>query len=305
MKQFAAILILGLSLWSCRSEYSDINPAPAQVAWESENYTLSFRDSLELRVIFNKAWPSDEVAIPLNVQGSALEAGVGLMLSDSLRPLAGDTEVSLFLYLEEERPDWNGLEIEIEILGGEGYSVVGDRSTTHLIIGPGHDIDMDIWAPQEEFARLWGFDNDPNQETGPANGRHFAFVHPHPTRANIIGLYNNDTTRSTNIFNMHRIYADQDVQSASARLRMEQALEFIPASENNAREGTVKVIEQNIRVHRKSSTNLPPFFYIGIKGEGTYSEITETIELEVIFDESDIGGEDEVVYYFRLQPEDN
>ncbi len=294
-----------LVLMACKEELSEVNPAPPQVAWEQENYILTFQDSLFLRLIFNKEWREEFGKIYFSVKGSLFEEENFIAFPASLQPEVGSTSLNIGIALTQIREEYNGLEGQIEIIEDSTYVPVVQRQQTSITVGPGHDIDMDLWAPQEEFALLWGFDNDPDQETGPANGRHFAFVHRDPTKANIVGLYNRDSTRSTNIFNMHRIYADQDVQSSSARLRMEEALLFIPADENNPREGTVKVIEQNIRVYRKSSTNLPPFFYIGIKGEGTYSEISETIDLEVIFDESDIGGESEVIYYFRLQPEDN
>jgi len=299
---FLGILLV---LVGCREELSEVNPAPPQVAWEQENYILTFQDSLFLRLIFNKEWREEYGKIQFSVKGALIDEEALNPIPSSVRPKPGSTSFKIGMALNEANEEFNGLEAQIQILEDSSYMPVIQREQTTVTVGAGHDIDMDLWAPQEEFARLWGFDNVPDQETGPANGRHFAFVHRDPIKPNVVGLYNTDSTRSTNIFNMHRIYADQDVQSASARLRMEEALLFIPYDENNPREGTVKVIEQNIRVHRKSSTNLPPFFYIGIKGEGTYSEITETIDLEVVFDESDIGGETEVVYYFRLQPEDN
>ncbi len=298
-------MLVLLGLFACREELSEVNPAPPQVAWEQENYILTFQDSLFLRLIFNKEWREEYGKIHFSVSGSLFEDENLIDFPSSLRPELGSTSVRIGIALTQGREEYNGLVAQIEIVEDSTYVPVAQRKQTQITVGAGHDIDMELWAPREEFARLWGYDNDSDQDTGPANGRHFAFVHRDPTKPNVIGLYNTDSTRSTNIFNMHRIYADQDVQSASARLRMEEALRFIPVDENNPREGRVKVIEQNIRVYRKSSTSLPPFFYIGIKGEGTYSEITEQIELEVIFDESDIGGPTEVKYYFLLQPFDN
>ena len=76
-----------------------------------------------------------------------------------------------------------------------------------------------------------------------------------------------------------------------------KCFQFIPSSPG-AKEGTVKVIEQKVKMYRVDKTS----FEIGIKGSGNYSEITQKFEVEVIFDETSIGRPADTKRKYRFAP---
>jgi hypothetical protein len=76
-----------------------------------------------------------------------------------------------------------------------------------------------------------------------------------------------------------------------------KCFEFNPDKPGDTK-GTVDVIPQNVRLYRRDKT----FFEIPIKGTGRYDEDAKLFEVEVIFDETEIGGPKEVRRKYRFQP---
>lgn len=76
-----------------------------------------------------------------------------------------------------------------------------------------------------------------------------------------------------------------------------KCFEFLPEVPN-ATKGIVRVIPQKVRLVRRDKT----FFFIGISGEGTYDEAAQLFQVEIIFDETEIGGPKEVRRQYRFRP---
>lgn len=76
-----------------------------------------------------------------------------------------------------------------------------------------------------------------------------------------------------------------------------KCFEFLP-EKPNATKGTVNVIPQKVRLFRRDKT----FFDIAISGGGTYDEEAQLFEVEVLFDETEIGGLREVRRRYRFRP---
>jgi hypothetical protein len=105
--------------------------------------------------------------------------------------------------------------------------------------------------------------------------------------------------KGTNALNMTRFYASQTLTSDSGyyNITIPKCFQLIPNAPG-AKDGTVKVIEQTVTLYR---TNKTPF-YIKISGSGTYSEVSQTIDVEVIFDETNIGGPAAVKRKYKFLP---
>ena len=76
-----------------------------------------------------------------------------------------------------------------------------------------------------------------------------------------------------------------------------KCFEFLP-EKPGAKVGIVHVIPQKIRLYRRDKT----FFDIGISGKGTYDEVAKLFEVEVVFDDTEIGGSKESKRKFRFRP---
>lgn len=76
-----------------------------------------------------------------------------------------------------------------------------------------------------------------------------------------------------------------------------KCFEFIP-DKPGSKTGVVNVIPQKIRLFRRDKT----FYDIGISGKGTYDEDARIFEVEVIFDDTEIGGSKESKRKFRFRP---
>ena len=76
-----------------------------------------------------------------------------------------------------------------------------------------------------------------------------------------------------------------------------KCFQFIPSAPG-AKEGIVKVLEQKVKMYRKDKTS----FEVAISGSGTYSELTQRFEVEVIFDETSIGGPADRKRKYRFAP---
>lgn len=106
--------------------------------------------------------------------------------------------------------------------------------------------------------------------------------------------------KGTNALYMNVIYERlENLTSDSGyyNVTIPKCLQFIPSSPG-AKEGIVRVLEQKVKMYRVDKSS----FEIGIKGGGTYSEKTQTFEIEVIFDETSIGRPADTKRKYRFAP---
>lgn len=107
--------------------------------------------------------------------------------------------------------------------------------------------------------------------------------------------------RGSNALYMNTIYGrlPGGVTSDSGyyNITIPKAFELIPDNDT-ATQGKVNVIPQLVKIFRRDKTS----FNIGISGGGTYNEQTQLMEVEVIFDETEIGGSKEVKRKYRFRP---
>lgn len=105
--------------------------------------------------------------------------------------------------------------------------------------------------------------------------------------------------RGTNALNMSSFYAAQLLTSDSGfyNITIPKCFHFIPDAPGS-KTGIVKVINQRVPIYRRDKSK----FEIGISGQGTYSEITQRFEVEVIFDETEIGGPAARKRQYRFAP---
>ena len=97
--------------------------------------------------------------------------------------------------------------------------------------------------------------------------------------------------KGTNVLYMNTLYNTQSISSDSGyyNITAPKLFQLIPTSKDSLQTGTVLVIPQTLRVFRSNGTS----FTIGIApslSPGTYSTLTGLLEIEVQFDETDIGG---------------
>ncbi|MEO7311632.1 MAG: hypothetical protein ABIX01_14605 [Chitinophagaceae bacterium] len=85
--------------------------------------------------------------------------------------------------------------------------------------------------------------------------------------------------------------------SGTYNIVIPKCFEFIPTAAG-ATEGVVNVIPQKVKVTRKDKTS----FQVGISGSGTYNEISKLFQVDISFDETEIGRGAEIVRKFRFQP---
>jgi hypothetical protein len=155
-----------------------------------------------------------------------------------------------------------------------------------------------IWAKQEPFYAPQGFYYvDSTNIWKPFIG--FAFTSDDDP--NKLGFYNPyNIGKGTNALGFKTIYANQTFTSDSGyyNLQIPKCFEFIPNSANSI-DGIVNVIPQQVKCTRINKT----VYFIGISGTGgTYNEISKTFEIEITFNESEIGGGTNVKRKYRFTP---
>jgi len=308
MKRYSIIIyaMCSLVLFSCKKELSTPNDAPPQIGFAQNEAIVDVQDGAQLELFLSKPAPV-AIVVHYEISGSA-RPGEDFVIEDmgSIRIEAGMMEGIIDIRVTDQTAEAanEGREFTIRLLPGEGYNVSAPLSEVLMLIALQHTINITIWAKEVVNPQLWGYDNAPDQNTGPGNGRHFAFCHASNRMQNTVGFFSkSNPNASANIFNMHRLYVDENVTSGSANIVIPEAFRFIPDFEG-ATEGNVEVIEQQVKVTRTASSGRPPFF-IGIKGGGRYSETEERIEIEVIFDESELGGPAEISRFYRYQPNED
>jgi hypothetical protein len=76
-----------------------------------------------------------------------------------------------------------------------------------------------------------------------------------------------------------------------------KCFEFIPDNPE-AKEGVVNVIPQKVNIVRTNKTS----YSLGISGTGRYNEEAKLFEVEIIFDETEIGGPKDLRRKYRFRP---
>ncbi len=97
--------------------------------------------------------------------------------------------------------------------------------------------------------------------------------------------------KGTNVLYMNTLYSSQGISSDSGyyNITAPKLFQLVPKSLDSLQTGTVVVIPQTLRVFRSNGTS----FTIGIAPSvlpGSFSTITGLLEIEVQFDETNIGG---------------
>ncbi|OAQ42373.1 hypothetical protein A5893_04485 [Pedobacter psychrophilus] len=104
------------------------------------------------------------------------------------------------------------------------------------------------------------------------------------------------------LFDMVRLYTTPLGSSniKSAKINVPKVFRFFPDFVG-AKTGVVKVIEQDVVLTKADGTT----FKIGISGQGTYDERTKIFNIEVTFNETAIGGANNVKrkYSFSVDPQ--
>lgn len=135
-------------------------------------------------------------------------------------------------------------------------------------------------------------------------GGHFSVISTQDP--DYLGFVHPVATSGVALFDMPRLYGTPigSTNPVTAKINADKVLGFFPDFEG-AKTGIVKVVPQDITVSKNpNSTFQPgiPNFKIGISGQGTYDERTAIIDLEVIFNETAIGGPAEVKRNYKLSP---
>lgn len=154
-----------------------------------------------------------------------------------------------------------------------------------------------IWAKQENFYAPQASVYIDSIATW-RNFIGFAFTsEADPDKLGFANVYN--AGKGTNALYMRNFYNSQTITSDSGyyNITIPKCFQLIPNGPG-ATEGMVKVIEQTVTIYR---TNKTPF-YIKISGSGTYSEVSKLIEVEVVFDETNIGGLSAVKRKYKFLP---
>jgi len=107
--------------------------------------------------------------------------------------------------------------------------------------------------------------------------------------------------KGTNALYMNTLYASQGLTSDSGyyNVTIPKCFQLVPKSADSTGVGTVKVLEQKVTLYRKDKSS----FDIIIKpttNPGTYNISTGLIEVEVMFDETSIGGKANLVRKYRF-----
>lgn len=136
----------------------------------------------------------------------------------------------------------------------------------------------DTWRSFRAFPLV--YDNDPNK---------YGFGNPYVAGKGSNALY------MTSIYG--RLDGGLTSDSGYYNVTIPKCFEFIPDGPA-LKTGKINVIEQAVRLYRRDKT----FYDIRISGAGTYNTETAIFEVEVVFDESSIGGAKEVKRKYRFKP---
>lgn len=292
------------TLTACDPEPVDVNPAPPLLGFGDLTGTVNITGEIaEAHILWTRP-TTQEQELFIELQGPAGELNdVELVTPNPVKIPTGSNEAVVQFRAastpEDGRINRRG---RLRLLEADWFRL-SDRDTFGFNFSLEHTAELSLWAPGTAFPQLWGYTSFGPEpvppEAGLSAGRHFAFAHASTSEPNVIGLFNTQEGRSTNALNLHRIYSDYDVSSASANIRIPRLFRLIPEREGATR-GTVEVINQRITITRRSSSGLPPFT-VGLSGEGTYDESTGVIAVAVTFDESALGVAEPVLRRYQYE----
>jgi hypothetical protein len=162
-----------------------------------------------------------------------------------------------------------------------GGSAVRVWYKTNAFYFPKADVFLEatgVWRPFTSFPLI--YDNDPNK---------YGFGNPY-----LPG-------KGSNALNMNSFYSTVPggltSDSGYYNVTIPKCFEFNPDGPG-AKKGEVKVIPQKVRLYKRDKT----YFEIGISGSGRYDEIAQLFEVEIIFDDTEIGGPKELKRKYRFRP---
>lgn len=151
---------------------------------------------------------------------------------------------------------------------------------------------ISVFHKPDPFYQMWvyRFDTQTNKWTNRI-GSHFSTIST--TDNSYVGFTNPYVSESgTSMFDMVRLYTNTtgSTNIKTVRINADQVLQFFPDF-INAPTGIVKVKTQDVVLTKTGGVET---FKIGISGQGTYDERTKVINLEVVFNETAIGGQSAV-----------
>ena len=302
MKYLLPILMISVLL-SCEKAQPEGNPAPPIAGFGNLTTAVIIDSFLDVELLLNKP-----VEVAMNIEVAF--AGDAIPNEDyeiegepafRLEPgqLNGTLRISVPQNEDTERLDRT---ITLRLLPTQGVNIAAGRDSLTINFSLGGSVDLPIWAPNITFPQLWGYTSFGAEPVAAGRtGEFFAFAYASRTTPDVIGFGHPNPDKGSNAFNMVRIYSDFDVSSASHFIRIPEALRLTP-ERPGATSGTVEVIEQQVTITRMASSGLPPF-NIGISGGGSYDETTGIIQLDLYFDETELGGAPNVLRKYVLESE--
>jgi hypothetical protein len=120
-----------------------------------------------------------------------------------------------------------------------------------------------------------------------------------PNKLGFLNPYN--IGKGTNALNMRSLYTNERISSDSGyyNITIAKCFEFIPKTADSIHTGTVNVIPQKVRIFRIGGT----YFDIGISGSGgSYNTLAGTFNIDIVFDETSIGGPAARLRKYRFRP---
>ncbi|HAI83896.1 MAG TPA: hypothetical protein DCL43_09525 [Chitinophagaceae bacterium] len=127
----------------------------------------------------------------------------------------------------------------------------------------------------------------------------FSFTYENdPDKLGFANPYN--AGKGTNALYMRNFYSSQNLTADSPyyNVTIPKCFQLIPTKPDNT-EGTVKVIPQTVRLYRRDRSF---FDIILVGGEGVYNTKSQLLEVEVIFNETSIGGPADRRRKYRFLP---
>jgi hypothetical protein len=280
------------------------------------------KQTVELKVNVNTPFP-EEIVLEYTIGGDAVagENYTALPGTTVTIPM-GVTSVSIPVEIKDTKSygQVRSITLSLEAPDNTAIAIGANATATVQIINPNANIGL--WAKNIDFPTLYAYNTYADVEV-PSSGRNqldaaagivfresFGFAW-RSTRLNAqadpnaIDFYSNlwtedDFTRSTNAFNMHRLYGFDEyggkatgISAASAGVRIIEAIRLVPDGVNS-KTGIAVVPKQKVRLYFPDTTDdgikNPESFEIEISGEGTYDEDTGVIKMRMIFDETEIDN---------------
>ena len=313
MKATNLLWLLPLLLFSCREEEVTPDYLPPLAGWQFAQAAFDVSTDTLLRIPVLLTTPvAEPFTIPVSVEGTAV-AGRDYELPDGPTITFGPDEAEGYLPLRLlGNPDENRIDADLQLCLPTDDPCLRIRppyDLFRLTYRLTQTVDLSIWAPGGSFPRIYGYTSSGPGPVpdggGPSAGAHTPFSYPSRVCANTIDLLGSPPERSAgNLFNLRRIYADQELTSSAVTsgLRLPKAFVFTPDAVGAAT-GTVTVPPSTLTLRRRSSSMLPDSFRISLSGQGRYDETTGRIELDIVFDETAIGGPPDTLRRYLYLPE--